>query len=173
MAESVEDIRALVEQFGAIVELTPQIDGESKGQVHVAYGGSASLGQRAASQLNGMVIGGSSISARLLGDVSDTADQRSPPTLILENILTEDDLEDEDCLQESVEDIMIMCKEIGEVKSIKAHTEGANQGQVHVQYTGDSDDVAKAAVEAFDGKVVAGETIRNNSCSIGRAHGTD
>jgi len=161
LAESVEDIRALVEQFGTVVDLTAHIDGESEGQVHVAYEGAASVGQKAASQLNGMVIGGSSISARVLGDAADKTDKGSPPPmLILENILTEDDLEDEDCLQESVEDILSMCKEIGEVASIKAHTEGPNQGQVHVLYTSDSDDVAKMAVEAFDGRTVGGETIR-------------
>ena len=162
LAESTDDIRALAEQFGTVVKLTPHIDGEQKGQVHVTYQGDAASDQNAASKLNGMVIGGSSISARVLND--DTAStgnsDPNPPVLILENMLTEDDLEDEDCLQESVEDILKMCKEIGEVASIQAHTEGDQKGQVHVTYTGDEGaDNAKAAVAAFNGRVVGGETI--------------
>ena len=161
LAESTDDIRALAEQFGTVEELTSRIDGERKGQVHVTYKGDVSTGQIAATKLNGMVIGGSSITARVLNDGAASAkSDKAVPVLILENMLTEDDFEDEDCLQESVEDILTMCKEIAEVASIKAHTEGDQRGQVHVFYAGDEGaDHAKSAVAAFNGKVVGGETI--------------
>ena len=50
--------------------------------------------------------------------VKQDEDRSSKDYIYLENLLTEDDLEDEDCLEESVEDIRQIVSKFGKVLDI-------------------------------------------------------
>jgi ribosomal protein L7Ae-like RNA K-turn-binding protein len=125
---------------------------------------------------NGLVVGGDRLEAELVpslptdetwktsvGGYRKEQDQETPDTIsvvILENILTEDDLDDEDCLQESLQDIQAIASDLGNVTGVQA----VNQNDVELTYQG-----AQKAVLYFDGRVIGGQVVsarlKNDSVS--------
>ena len=114
---------------------------------------------------NGLVIGGERIAAKLVSSVptdetwmssvqvnalEDGEAEDGLTTVILENVLTQDDLEDYECLQESLEDIRKMASDVGTLVEMKIE----NQNQVVLAYRG-----KQTALRCFDGKVIGGQIV--------------
>lgn len=154
LEESLQDIRALASQFGTVVSVTVEQE-----NVLVEYQGDSAMAETAAAEWNKTVLGGVSVSARVMGSleqVSATASASS--SLILLNVLTEDDLEDEDCLEESMQDIRELAQQFGTVQSIElGDEETVGRGGLVVVYS--SADEANRAREGLDGMVIGGSTV--------------
>jgi len=159
LAESLQDITTLANQFGRVAHV--KMDENRGGHaplIHVSYHGDVNVAERAVQQLNGMIIGGETVLARLSFGSKDKTVSESHVTIILSGVLTEDDFEDEDCLQESIEDIRNTAQQFGQVVHVKAELQGENKGSVLVKYQGDQS-IAEAIVEGFRKTVMGGQPI--------------
>ncbi|KAL9184052.1 hypothetical protein ACHAXT_002138 [Thalassiosira profunda] len=155
LEESVEDIKGLAQQFGPVISARASTSGDERGNVYVAYG-SRDVAERSLKQLNGIVIGGSKIEVSL--DLPPDRRQSGPGVVVLSNVLNDDDFEDEDCLNESLDDIRTMAEKYGSIDTIHAETSGELKGVVRVTYV-DGHQVAEQAAQSLNGMVVGGVTI--------------
>jgi selenocysteine insertion sequence-binding protein 2 len=128
----------------------------------VTYHGNAMVAQVAATALNGMKLGGVSINARVMATFTQA---EVGQCVFLSNILTEDDLDDEDCLQESLNDIKALVSKYGRVKDLEVIHEEDGQHFVKVTYdsNGDAKDAVQAALAELNGMVVSGLTVKATS----------
>ena len=159
LEETKEDLKALAAQFGPVSDIVPRLQGNDKGQVHIMYQLCKKAAEHAAESFNGMVIGGQSISAKTLARGKEANASADGAIVVLTNILSEDDFEDDDCLEESMEDILTMCTQFGEVKTIKAELKGEAKGQVRVVFIGGRE-VSEEAINAINGKIVGGDKVQ-------------
>jgi len=105
LRESVGDIIGLANQYGRVIDARGHTSGNEKGNVCIVYGDHTSV-DMALRQLNGIVIGGSAV--LVSRDDNMNSSQRSGPgEVVLGNALNDDDMEDEDCLNESLSDIRL------------------------------------------------------------------
>lgn len=77
--------------------------------------------------------------------------------VVLSNILSDDDMEDEECLDECKGDILTLVKKYGEVSSIDIWKEGPNVGNVLITFASSCADVAAAGL---NGLKIGGKCIR-------------
>ena len=153
LQESIEDIKALSQQFGQVVNARASTSGNDKGNVYIAYGTNEAA-DKALQQLNGIVVGGSKILVS-----RDTEQQQSKVgEIVLSNVLNEDDFEDEDCLNESLDDIRTLAEQCGVIGSIRAELTGEDKGKVYVSYP-DGHEIAKKAAQKINGMVIGGLII--------------
>lgn len=139
LLESLEDIRQIASDLGSLKDVKV----ENKRHVVLTYQGA----QKAANYFDGRLFGGQVVSAR-----SKNADTTC---VVLTNVLTEDDLEDEDCLEESLRDLRKLAGQYGTVKDLKSKKQEG--GIVIVEYEGDG---AQAAASSMHGQVIGGQTIQ-------------
>ena len=155
MKETLQDIRGIAEQHG-LLKANNENNGimvdKVKKQVHIEYQNNKDA-KNAVSKMNGTVLGGATISASLYGFNIESGTS-SLFTVYLENILSEDDYEDEECLEATKEDIGMLASEYGKVEQINIELEGITKGRVGIFYR--SEDAAKSAVEKFNGIVMGG-----------------
>jgi selenocysteine insertion sequence-binding protein 2 len=145
LQESVNDLRQLASQYGTVNEL--RCPSQPEGAVLIVYEGN--IAQAAASKLDGHVIGGQTIQAKVVHN-----ETLSPcHTIILQNLLTDDDLEDEDCLEETKADVAELAGKFGCVTRIQVDLD---ERVVKIEYR--TDDVSNA-VKQFNGMLVGGQTI--------------
>ena len=137
--ESLNDIRELAEKYGRLKDV--QVEGRNV--VLVYHGNVAST---AAAELSKTVLGGSKIAAKPVNE--------NLPALILRNILTEDDIEDEECLEESMNDLKELIEETCQVSDIRLD-ESHGPGAVVVKIKGSMDDVKKT-YDSLSGTVIGG-----------------
>jgi len=160
LQESVNDIRALAEKYGSVVDL--QVERGPPALLYVRYKGDETLARAAADELGKAVIGGITISARLVLDVDKkclvTTRDESANWICLDNILTEDDIEDEDCLQESLADIKELARKFGSVLQVELDP-STSERAVRVYFSGDSPEAAKFAQDGFNGLTIGGLTV--------------
>jgi selenocysteine insertion sequence-binding protein 2 len=158
LQESLDDIRSLAAQFGVITDVRIY---QEKCLVSIAYDGNLEVLENAAKHLDGMMLGGSKISARVVSDPDEVANGKAavqPSSIILlANILTEDDMEDEDCLQESLNDIRELAMKFGKVVDVTMDQSDV-AAKVRVTYDG-SIEVANKAVSGFNGMLVGGQKV--------------
>jgi len=177
--ETKADILKLVEKYGIVDDITLELDGRRKGEVVIRYNGSHEIASIASRELNGMSIGGQLITARQL-DHSNTASLNGSRTsflltndahpesncpkyegiLVLENILTEDDYEDEECREETKTDIMDLVGKYGLVLDVTLELEGDYKGHVFVRYGGDGIGSVTVAVKELNGMTISGRQIK-------------
>jgi selenocysteine insertion sequence-binding protein 2 len=148
MEETLGDIRELAERHGTIDTLA--VAGTV---VKLIFNGSISVAQACATAMNGMTLAGVTVIARVQADSGEA----SSDSIYLHNILTDDDLEDEDCLQESLNDIRQLASKHGAVKDV-AVLEEDKVSFVKVTYEEGIEAVNKA-MEEFEGKVVGGQIV--------------
>lgn len=149
MEETLNDVRELAGKHGEIDEVIA--DGNT---VKVSFVGDISVAENAVRELNGLRLGGMIVNARI---VKQDEDRSSKDYIYLENLLTEDDLEDEDCLEESLEDIRQIVSKFGKVLDI-AVDQKENSGSVRILYGGSPSERSQAMKE-LDGMVIGGQII--------------
>lgn len=109
-------------------------------------------------QLNGIVVGGSTIVVSTNNGLQHQPQQLEAGEVVLSNVLNDDDFEDEDCLNESLEDIRNLAQKYGSIRSVIAETSGEKKGRVHLTYL-EGREVAQQAVQELNGIVFGGQTI--------------
>jgi selenocysteine insertion sequence-binding protein 2 len=155
LQESIEDIKALAAQYGVVVDARGSTFGNDRGNVYITYGDEYSA-DMAVKQFNGIVIGGSKIVVRRSNtNSSQPLEQFVPGEIVLINALNDDDLEDEDCLHESLKDIKTLAEHYGIVSSVNAVVSGDKKGYVRVLYES-GHEVALHAVEKLNGVMLGG-----------------
>jgi selenocysteine insertion sequence-binding protein 2 len=156
LEESVNDIRLLAEKYGVVEDI--RVEKEPSVRLVVVYRGGISVAQKAAHELGQLLIGGATVTATVLGlEGASQSDNSGIASIILRGLLTEDDLEDDDCLQESLIDIRELAEKYGSVREV-ALVSDSKDGAVKVLFTSIPDGV-KGAVDAFNGMVVGGQTV--------------
>jgi selenocysteine insertion sequence-binding protein 2 len=156
LQESVVDIRLLAEKYGVVEDV--RVEKEHSGRLVVVYRGGISVAQKAAQELGKLVIGGAAVSARVLG--LETASQSGDSailSIILRGVLTEDDLEDDECLQESLNDVRELAEKYGSVLDVTLDP-GSDGGAVTVRFSS-MPDGRQGAIDGFNGMVVGGQVV--------------
>ncbi|KAG7359976.1 ribosomal protein L7Ae/L30e/S12e/Gadd45 family protein [Nitzschia inconspicua] len=150
--DDLEDEQCLVESLGDIKELCARygkvwnVVAEGRG-VKITYEGDIFVGETAAKELDGMILGGNVIAASVV-----SSDWHH---VTLQNVLTEDDLDDEDCLQESMRDIRELAAKYGEIESVEI-LRADETASVRIQYKGDPS-IAESAATALNGILIGGQ----------------
>ena len=147
LEETLRDIKTVGMEFGEILDLV--VDRETR-SVIVTYNGGPTVAQNAISGLGQKVIGGAMIKARLVNE-----DYPKQGRVFLDGILTEDDLDDEDCLEETLGDIRRVAEEFGVVESI---TTERDRSRVILTFDGGLQ-VAQIAATGLAKKVIGGTPI--------------
>jgi len=153
MEESVTDLRAVAEKFGKLMDIRVEKI-PSPPRIHVRYEGGISAAKQALNEWEKTVVGGSQIVAKLSSSPDPLEVDALSSSIFLDSVLTEDDLEDEDCLAESLNDIRELAERFGEVKDV------LRDGDSTVRVVFDhSQAAAKAAVEGFNGMTIGGMIV--------------
>ena len=148
LEESLHDIRTIAENHGQIADIEADKDTKS---VIVTYEGGSQAAKRAAESLGKTVIGGSAVVARL----KSSSDSISATChIILKNALSEEDLEDEDCLEESLGDLKELAESYAPVVSLIL----VDEANVKIEFLG-ALSVAQTAAAGFHGMVMGGASI--------------
>jgi len=171
LQESLNDIQELCLRYGTVSDVVAR---GSAVKVTYRFEGSnnQTVAETAAKELNGVVLGGNVVEASVLslsassngGDGNENDIGGSLENSIdLHNLLTEDDLEDEDCMEESLSDIQKLASEYGEIGSILPIKEEASGGDpsgafVRIRFVG-GPSVVKNALEGFRGMVIGGQIV--------------
>jgi len=157
LQESIEDIKGLAQQYGQVDNVRAATSSDSdKGNVYISYEQSDGA-EKALQQLNGIVVGGSKIRVTRDADLS-SHQQTVEGQVVLSNVLNDDDYDDEDCLNESLDDIRTLTEQFGIVGSIRAEVTGEQKGLVFVSYP-QGHQVAQQAAQKMNGMVIGGLTI--------------
>jgi ribosomal protein L7Ae-like RNA K-turn-binding protein len=152
MTESLQDISKLVQKYGVVVNMKV-VDGNSR-DVEVCYEGlSVESARRIVEQLRLDMLGGTPVLARVIE--GPRKDEYRTGIVTLTNALTDDDMEDEECLEETLKDIREIAGRHGHVSKLSADL---GTRAVHIEYP-DGLRIARQAVEAFDGLCLGGMTI--------------
>ncbi|KAL7468757.1 hypothetical protein ACHAXS_008986 [Conticribra weissflogii] len=167
LEESIEDIKGLAMQYGPVSNARADFTGSEKGNIYVSFN-NLDAARKAVAQLNGMVVGGSKIVVSLHDASLRNNEHFGSVEVVLNNVLNENDLEDVDCLKESIEDISNLAREYGQVGRVYAETSGDRSGMVHIEYL-EGMTAAQQAVKELDGMVIGGlivsATIFSNDSS--------
>ena len=162
LQESLNDIKELCLRYGDVLDIV------AKGSaVKVTYEDNrenAKIAETAACELSGIVLGGNTVKASVVTTVY--GDENSfDHSIDLYNIITEDDMEDKDCMEESLSDVEQLASTYGKVMSIclcKAEGVSSNdpaKAYVRIQFAGDSTSVVAKAFEGLNGMVIGGQII--------------
>jgi selenocysteine insertion sequence-binding protein 2 len=155
LEESIEDIKSIAGQYGHVANAR----GDDAGNVYVTYD-TRDIASFAAQKLDGMLLGGVSIAVSVESSMSTNRTQQAgSSTVVLDNVLSEDDFEDEDCLNESIEDIRSLAEKYGVVGSLNVDTSNEEEkGKIHVEYTGGIA-VAGEAAKQLNGMMFGGRLV--------------
>jgi selenocysteine insertion sequence-binding protein 2 len=157
--ETLNDIQELAGRHGQVSAVAAQ---DSK--VVITYVGGLSVAQSAVKELDGMLLGGMTVKARIVADGEPNSSSRRENSiedtdcLYLKNFLTEDDLEDKDCLEESLNDVRNLASKYGEVVNVDV-VEKDGRRLVRVILYSDTAHVAQEAAAEFDGMVIGGQIV--------------
>jgi len=181
LQESTSDVELLVQEYGCIENMNVTLEGDEKGTVYVTYKEYKNA-KTAVQKLNGMVLGGQTITAQFCSDdasnavfhQTETDEKRKIKyhTVVLDNVLTEDDYDDEDCLQESLQDVQDLAEKYGSIFKLdtalqnndenKSGMKEGEKGKVYITYdykNSDNKNTAYNAAAQLDGSVLGGQTI--------------
>ncbi|KAL7444706.1 hypothetical protein ACHAXM_010914 [Skeletonema potamos] len=164
LEESIEDIKSIAGQYGHVVNAR----GDDMGNVYVSYD-TCDVAAFAAQKLDGMVLGGVNISVCVgSSNTTNRTLQTGSSTVVLDNVLSEDDFEDEDCLNESIADIRTLTEKYGVVGRVIVDNPSSKEekGRVHVEYTGGMA-VAEEAAKQLNGMMFGGRFISATLLSSG------
>lgn len=171
LEESLNDIRILAAKFGEVNSI--RIEDRS---VVVVYSGGLVEAQKSVAELCKVIIGGEQLTASIKGvdNIERVACAVDKEHFVeLRNILTVDDLEDEECLRESINDITELAQQFGTVLDVSVEngvTDTAkdvepNSNCLLIHFSSPSE--AEKAVVGFNGMIVGGHEIAAsyvNSC---------
>jgi len=153
LQESLNDIKELCLQYGSVSDVV--VKGLA---VKITYSEDILVVENAVSQLNGTILGGNIVEASLLtAEIESTVNNSLESCVDLLNFLTEDDLEDEECMEESISDVRKLASKYGETVSIDVLKEDANSF-LRIKFGGGVS-IALKAVDGFRGMVIGGQII--------------
>ncbi|KAL7485536.1 hypothetical protein ACHAW6_011128 [Cyclotella cf. meneghiniana] len=165
--ECVEDISSLSKQYGELISARASTAGIDKGNVYVSYANDK-VAEKAAQQMNGLVVGGMQISVSTQIKSPNFAEQSGAVEVILENILNDNDFDDEECLNESLGDISNLVRKYGVIGRVFADTIGNEKGRVHVEFL-EGETAAQNAAQQLDGMLIGGIAVSAKVAScVGR-----
>ncbi|GAX24823.1 hypothetical protein FisN_6Hh408 [Fistulifera solaris] len=160
LEESVHDIRVLATSYGPLESLRVEKE-ESPPRVVLVYTGNLHDVKRIVVQLNQVTLSGNQLLAKVLRDNELPSSSHSDDfVVVLRNVLTTEDLEDEDCLDESMGDIEELAKQFGVVEKVDANIE---EQTILVHYT--SAEEKQKALTGFHGMVIGGQTVSVTAAS--------
>lgn len=163
LQESLDDIKSLAIQYGQVTDARAATTGRDKGDVYISYKAQVSA-EKAVQQLNGVIVGGSNI---LVSTQLESPHYNQPSgavEIILSNVLNESDFEDEDCMNESIEDISNMARKYGLIGKVYAQTSGEQRGNVRVEYL-EGEEAARRAAQQLNGLTIGGVVISATAVS--------
>ena len=140
LSETMDDIQKIASEFGAIKAIT--VD-EHEYRVFVEFVG-PNVAELAAEKLDGRILSGETLTTNLMTNM-----------IKLENFFVDDDIEDPECMQETLCDIRELAAELGQVKGIHSNKE---HRFVYIEYKGGQKEAALAA-KSFEGRVLGGQEI--------------
>jgi len=142
--ETLNDVKELIEKYGKVAGI------KSEGsEVQICFVGNVSDAREAVGEMNRLVLGGAAVSARL-----EAINGRS---ILLRNALSEDDMDDDDCLEESLKDIRQIMSKYGEISGLNAFR---NQNVVVVDFVLDTSDPSMSRIAAeLNGSIIGGQII--------------
>jgi len=150
--ETLNDIKELCLQYGSVSAVT--VKGSA---VKVTFAEDKSVIKNATSQLNGTIVGGNIIKASMIEVYLDSTTKDDLDGCVdLLNILTKDDLDDDDCMEESIRDVRELASKYGKVESIVLS--GTNHSCLRIKFGGGNATALKA-VEGFRGLVIGGQIL--------------
>ena len=151
LAESLQDVRSQLEQHGSVSNLDVV-----NGNIVVSFEGmTAEVLNSVTVKLNGVCLGGQIIKA---SSFTETFASSKLPCIFLRHLLTQDDLDDEECLEESIADIRELASRQGEILSIDVEKSNeVTKSVVKITYATSSE--AEAGAREFDGLVMGGNTV--------------
>jgi len=103
------------------------------------------------------MLGGNVVAASLLLNGQEQSEPIEQNCITLHNLLTEEDLADEDCLEESLSDVKELAMRYGAVLSIDVLQSGGT-ASIQIRFEGGSP-VASEAAKGFDGMVIGGQIV--------------
>jgi selenocysteine insertion sequence-binding protein 2 len=151
--ESISDIKALASRFGPVTSV--RVEREPRPRVYVRYDGERLTARKVAADIGSVVIGGQAIVASII-DVARTEvvdDDKGCTFVILDNVLNDDDLEDEECLSESLADIRELAQRFGAVSDVRLDSSGSKL--VRLSYN-EAASVSEAAAASFNAMTIGG-----------------
>ncbi|GKY93248.1 hypothetical protein MPSEU_000292500 [Mayamaea pseudoterrestris] len=145
--ECLADIRAIAELHGPVSAI--RVEKDPAPRVIITYKGGMPCVRQAITKLNNTVISGATIRAELVGADDFNA-------VIIEDVLTYDDLEDEDCLEESLNDIRELAGRYGVVLEV---CRSPSDGEKAVRITYASAEDKQAGMLGFCGMQIGGNNV--------------
>ena len=162
MEESLADIRTLASKLGQVESIVAELS-TSPPCVRITFVGDEDVGRRAVAELGRVVMGGQQVSARLSLSSDETesgGEDGRDNYILLRNVLTEDDLEDEDCLEESLNDVRELALQFGTVQNVALDAgEPVPGGDNVLRIVFSTADEAKNGVVGFNGMTIGGQTV--------------
>ena len=183
LKESVEDVILLASQFGFVVKEKVKVDlsGDDLGQIHIIFHGEKDVAKNAAIGMDRMILGGEKITAKCCNKIGQvTCDNKIASSddnntivhgvahccsILIANVLSQDDYDDEDCLEESRSDFLNLASSIGAVQDMKMILDGINKGCVSICFK--EEKVAQQAINTLNGKVIGGSPLSVSLLSDG------
>mmetsp|Transcript_40923 Transcript_40923/g.98698 ORF Transcript_40923/g.98698 Transcript_40923/m.98698 type:complete len:903 (-) Transcript_40923:539-3247(-) len=146
--ETLSDVKELIEKYGKVVDIRAEGD-----KVQIYFLGNSSAVHDAVGEMNGLVLGGAAVFARIEGIGGSS--------MLLRNTLSEDDMDDDDCLEESLNDIRELISKYGEIAGLNIIRD---QNILVVKFVPDTlGSSIDSVVAELNGSVVGGQIISASS----------
>jgi len=152
--ESMADLESIAAEYGCVKSM--DVD-RTLGTVYIEYDGGIGVAETATAQLNGKLLGGETVLAVLMRNV-----------VRLENLITDDDIEDEECMEETQSDIKLLAEKFGKVKSIRISNTSRT---LFVEYDSGTDVITAAS--NLDGHVLGGQQIQASALTHNASSSTN
>ena len=161
LEESLNDIRMLASKYGAVESIVVVQDEDETRSTNVMITFSCDATQ-AILELNKIVFGGQPVVATLAS--SSSSPSESSFVVKLRNIITDDDLEDESCLEESLNDVKELATQYGSVQDVSVDRPDdpsklsiCNEYAIQIHFLTKNE--ALEAIKGFDGMLIGGQTV--------------
>ena len=158
LEEAMEDVQSLARKYGMLQMC--ERDPICPTQINIRYDSDMNHHQVAAKELSKIVVGGVTLQTRLV-KTRTTVDPSSANKVVLYNVVTEDDLEDPDCMEETLEDVRTLAEKYGVVLGVEA------SGDKSITVSFDSVESVDKAISGFNGMSLGGSTVR--ACHLGES----
>ena len=141
LEETLSDVHILASQYGEVKHLTVDL---IKCGIYVEYSGDFDIAEAAVKQLDKKLLAGEHVSAKIVRNI-----------IKVENVLNDDDLDDDECLEETLSDIKELASELGNVSGITVNIQSRI---VYIEFAGGFAEASNAA-KTLDGKVLGGQQL--------------
>ena len=155
LEETLRDVKELIEKHVSVIDI--RTEGIS---ILIYFMGNDASAQDAVDEMNGLVLGGAAVSAHIKEIIATP--------IFLRNALSKDDMDDDDCLQESLNDIRQIVSKYGEISGLNA-TRDRNIVLVDL-VPGSIQKSMNSIVAELNGTVIGGQIISASSPLVRTPH---